>query len=670
MRIVRIKINSTTISFPWVNSCVACLCALLLIIQVAYGQKAVQQLDLAAYFELGDPDLIYPTEQQLQLLSTVVPSMKFQPAPDINNRVYWDKIAASTSGQAYLNQAIAELEKAPEVPISDAIYRRANKEGNRGIYKPRYYRTMERLEYFTLAECIENEGRFLSQISTYLKAIFAMKSWLHPNHDDDENGVLEGRRVSIDLGARRFGSDLALAEVLLGDKLSEAIRAEIATQLQKRIIKSYLASCKTWDGNNKWIKSTSNWNSVCTSGSVFTAITVATKPKERLAAIGSGLNSMKYYLSGFGDDGYCSEGAGYWSYGFGHYLYLAQILYDYTKGAIDLFEVHHPEKLNNVGNFPMRYEIQNRICAPFSDGSSHITNDGGFAYSMSAKYFGLNVPKSSKRSRKSHDSYSAAYQLVLWNHPELAKTNNDADIPYNLPNYTYFDDFGIVISRGQQKIPFSIAIKAGHNAENHNHSDVGSYSLVLGDEIVAGDIGAPSYTAGAFDDDNPARSSWGHPVPIIEHTLQSNGINFAGKITETIFTESQDRVVMDLKSAYEIPALKSLVRTMTNDKSNLGTITIEDTFSSNKPLTFGTVIMTLDKYKVMENSTVMLYSDQQTVKVEIRVKGGNVKIIDEEVPVKHLREGAPAYRIGIDFTAPLKEGTIVVKYIPVGTANK
>jgi hypothetical protein len=165
---------------------------------------------------------------------------------------------------------LSKVENKPEVPITDSIYRLANKDGNRGIYKPRYYRTMENLEHFILAECIENKGRFLSQIETHVRAIMEMKSWLHPNHDDRNNGVLEGRRVSIDLGARKFGSVLALAEVLLKDKLS-----------------TYLKSCKLNDENNTWIKSTSNWNSVCTSGSVFTTLAVAKKEEERIAAIGS-----------------------------------------------------------------------------------------------------------------------------------------------------------------------------------------------------------------------------------------------------------------------------------------------------------------------------------------------------------------------------------------------
>ncbi len=58
-----------------------------------------------------------------------------------------------------------------------------------------------------------------------------------------ENSVLEGRIMAIDLGARKFGTDLALAEVLLGDKLPDDMRKDISDHLQRRIIDCYLNSC-------------------------------------------------------------------------------------------------------------------------------------------------------------------------------------------------------------------------------------------------------------------------------------------------------------------------------------------------------------------------------------------------------------------------------------------
>ncbi|MDW7691210.1 hypothetical protein R9C00_19340 [Flammeovirgaceae bacterium SG7u.111] len=622
--------------------------------------EQTEPLDINAYLEASDGEDIYPTPKQIEMLKKVVPETVFQPAPPASDRAHWEKIAASESGKNYLEEALEELEKAPEVPITDEIYRRANLEGNRGIYKPRYYRTMDRLEKFIIGECIENEGRFISQIGVYADSIMAMKSWLHPNHDDSENSVLEGKRVAIDLGARKFGLVLALADALLEDKLPKELRTKIADQLQWRIMDSYLKSCRGEDTlGNKWIRSTSNWNSVCTSGTIFTTIVASEKSEERIAVIGCALNSMVYYLSGFGADGYCSEGTGYWNYGFGHYLYLAEILDDYTDGKINLFEFNDPEKLKRVANFPENFQIHEGLYAPFSDGVTRVkSGSDNFAYTMASKHYGA-------KKVSEFISNEGVQTLIVWKDGDDYTTDNE--IGTKLPSHTYFDDYGIVISRGQQETPFSIAIKAGHNAENHNHSDVGSYVLVVGDDIVAGDIGAPSYIAGAFSPDNPARSSWGHPVPRIENMLQSNGRSFHGKVTRTEFAETSDNVTMDISAAYEVPGLETLVRTMKNSKVGEGSITIKDEFSASEPLSFGTAISTFSKYEILDAKTILLTSvdKKMKVRVEIESEGGEVEIVPEPVPVEHLRSGKDAKRIGIDFTKKLQDGSITVIYRPV-----
>lgn len=618
-------------------------------------QKA--SLDITAYLDAADGKHIYPSLTQLEMLKSVLPKESFRPAPPASDRNYWDKIAGSEAGALYLEEALSLLDRAPEVPISDEIYRRANKEGNRGIYKPRYYNTMDRLEKFILAECIENKDRFLPQIETYTRAIMAMKSWMHPNHDDRENSVLEGKRVAIDLGARKFGLVLALSDALLEDKLPAELRTEMAAQLQWRMMDSYLKSCKGEDTiGNTWIRSTSNWNSVCTSGTIFTTIVASENSDERIAAVGCALNSMVYYLSGFGKDGYCSEGTGYWSYGFGHYLYLAEILLDYSDGKINLFEFNEPLKLKRVADFPRNFQIAEGLYSPFSDGVTRVKgSSNNFAYFMAAKYYGTQKP-----SRFIPDE--SVETLIAWSYPD-AFAPSEA-VKTVLPAYTYFDDFGIVISRGQQQVPFSISIKAGHNAENHNHSDVGSYIVALGDDIMTGDIGAPSYIAGAFSKDNPARSSWGHPVPRIDNSLQSNGLSFRGEVLETEFTKEADKVVLDLLPAYEVASLEKLNRIMINDKSDEGTITVKDVFKANKALAFGTAIMVNVAFEILDDKTVLISSENQKVKAEITATGGTFKIKDELVPVTHLREGGPAYRIGIDFDKPTAEGTITVKYTP------
>ncbi|MFB9052665.1 hypothetical protein ACFFVB_06185 [Formosa undariae] len=623
------------------------------------SKQEPSNLDITEFLKHARTDTIYPSAKQMEMLKVIIPETTYKAAPSISDRTYWDAIATTKSAQEYLKDAEKLLGKQPEVPITDSIYRLANKDGNRKIYKPRYYRTMEHLEHYILAECLENKGRFIPQINTYMQAIMDMKSWLHPNHDDKDNGVLEGRRVSIDLGARKFGMVLALGESLLGDSLSETMRTDIQKQLQWRITDNYLKSCEIADENNRWIDGTSNWNSVCTSGALFVTITNSTSHEERIAAVGSAINSMKHYVSGFGEDGYCSEGLGYWGYGFNHYLYLAQMVSDYTSGKINLFEGENPQKLKNVGNFPEQFEIQNGTCAPFADGVSHISSTGSnFAEVLSAAHYGAIKPSEIRFEE-------AVEQIIAWDNPEMFTPNTTQNSTSELADHTYFDDFGMVISRGKQDVPFSIAIKAGHNAENHNHSDVGTYILVVDDELISGDIGAPSYMAGSFSPNNKARSSWGHPVPKINNTLQSNGKTFKGIITETNFSEQEDKVVMDIKPAYDLAVLNMLTRTMTNDKTGNGRISIEDHFEASEAVAFGSAIMTFANYEILDGNTVLLIGKRQKLKVEISSSVGQVVIHPEPVPVEHLREGKGAKRIGIDFETPVKSGILTLKYTPV-----
>lgn len=628
----------------------------LLCVALFSGLSAAAKLDIGEYLSLADEGIIYPSEAQLELLRPLVPRERFQAAPPISDRAFWNAIAVSQSGREWVKAARANRDKKPEVPISDEIYRRANKEGNRPIYKPRYYRTMERLERFILAECIEDKGRYLPQIEQYLKAIMAMKSWLHPNHDDNDNGVLEGRRVSIDLGARKFGSDLALAKTLLGDRLPVALLKEIDEQLRWRMLDTYLTSCRENDENNHWIKSTSNWNSVCTSGTVYSIIASVDDHEKRVAAIGSALNSMVHYLSGFGEDGYCSEGIGYWGYGFGHYLYLAEILHDYTGGKVDLFVWNNPEKLRAVGNFPENIHIQEGCFPAFSDSKPTAKIDGSgfqFAGAMAAKYYGSKWPYQLEFK-------DAVEQLIHWKDP-LPEYTGEKMV---LADVTYFDDMGIVISRGTQKERFSIAIKAGHNDENHNHSDVGSYTIVLGDDFPVADPSSPSYIAGGFDPDNDARSSWGHPVPYVNGKRQSNGREFEGKVLHTEFRAGYDRVVMDIRRAYEVPELRSLERSMENDKAGSGTIRVEDVFSAAEPIAFGTAMMTYSDYEVLDSHTVLFKTDGQVVRAEIRAEGGDVEIVVDEITTR-MGSGKVPQRIGINFKEPLAKGLISITYRPV-----
>lgn len=60
---------------------------------------------------------------------------------------------------------------------------------------------------------------------------------------------------------------------------------------------------------------------------------------------------MDYYLQGFGPDGACLEGLGYWNYGFGYFVYYADLLRKRTRGEMDWFRA---EKVGRIALFQQK----------------------------------------------------------------------------------------------------------------------------------------------------------------------------------------------------------------------------------------------------------------------------------------------------------------------------
>ena len=91
-----------------------------------------------------------------------------------------------------------------------------------------------------------------------------------------------------------------------------------------------------------------------------------------------------------------------------------------------------------------------------------------------------------------------------------------------------------------QKARFGAALKGGTNGEQHNHNDVGSFSVVLGRKMVVCDPGAEVYTARTFSArryESKVLNSFGHAVPVIAGQLQRTGLAAHAEILRHEFTD-------------------------------------------------------------------------------------------------------------------------------------
>jgi hypothetical protein len=123
---------------------------------------------------------------------------------------------------------------------------------------------------------------------------------------------------------------------------------------------------------------------------------------------------------------------------------------------------------------------------------------------------------------------------------------------------------------------FFFAAKGGHNAESHNHNDLGSCVLYFDGKPCLVDIGRETYTAKTFS--NRRYEIWTmqsqyHNLPKINGVDQKEGRNFVA--TNTTFNANSKKAIFstDISKAYpEEAAVEKWVRTYTLDRGKKFTI--------------------------------------------------------------------------------------------------
>ncbi len=136
----------------------------------------------------------------------------------IADRAAWERLAKARSYKGVLRRAEA-LRKQPIPESPDDLYLDVSRTGNRTRWQRVAGLRRGPIAYLTLAECLENSGRFLPALEAAIAALSAEKTWVYPAHDRSLANF-KGTRTDIDLGSSHVASNLATAHWLLGDKLS------------------------------------------------------------------------------------------------------------------------------------------------------------------------------------------------------------------------------------------------------------------------------------------------------------------------------------------------------------------------------------------------------------------------------------------------------------------
>ncbi|MHC4461398.1 MAG: heparinase II/III family protein [Planctomycetota bacterium] len=579
----------------------------------------------------------------------------------ITDRSAWKKLARYNSFKRVISEAEKLLKKPiPEQP--DDLYLDFSRTGNRTRWQRVAGLRRGRVRTLVLAECLENEGRFIPAFEEVVRELCSERTWVMPAHDRALTNF-NGKSIEIDLGSSMLAWSLATADYLLADKLSPEIRRLIRNNLQRRIFKPYQDMVLGKRGKNWWMTTTNNWNAVCLAGVTGSALAVVDSPTSRAFFIAAAENYSKNFLRGFTNDGYCSEGLGYWNYGFGYYIMLSEMIYQATEGKLDLLQ---DPKAKQAATFGTNIEILNGIYPAFADCSIKARPSSRLMYYLSRR-LGLGLRSWEKIDPVSPDG--ALYGCMMYSFPNSASRTPPAKTASKgLDIRSWFDQAGVLISRPSPNSSsrLAVALKGGHNQEHHNHNDVGSFVVVLGDKPLLLDPGGEIYTARTFSSrryESNVLNSFGHPVPLVAGELQQTGRKARSRVVRHNFTDSTDTLLLDISSAYDVPELKKLERKFVYSRLGSGSLNVTDEVTFSRTCDFATALITFSQWKQLSPTSLMFYDSGKALRVDIEVTGAGFEIRPETIQ-ENLSGNKKPTRLGINLKGPVTHALISLTITP------
>ncbi|WP_168122432.1 heparinase II/III family protein [Paenibacillus sp. HB172176] len=514
----------------------------------------------------------------------------FRPFPRASDRQAWEDCPAEL--RAYWT-CEAEAWLGREWPVSPAIrFLDFKRDGNRSRYEKLHFERRNALGRFLIAECMENDGRFVEAIIDLMWAICEESFWGVPAHNDHANPTLKLPDVDapyIDLFASETGAMLAWALYLLEEKL-DAYTPEIARrvrrELKRRITDVYLEHDDFfWMGFRNPQARVNNWNVWCNSNCLAVFLLEEQDEGRRELGVAKIIRSMDRFLESYGEDGGCDEGPAYWGRAGGSLFDALELLYLASGGELD---VYHESKIAEMGRFVYRVAIHHDYVVNFADGRARANLPLGTVYAYGRRIGddrlmalgSLGARHAGPPSTMTH--FLSPFRVLQGIFEYGGMMEAPSVSPY--VRDSWLGDIEVMTSRELEESGrgLYVAAKGGHNDESHNHNDVGNLIVFAEGKPILIDPGAPGYNAKTFSSERytiwTMQSAW-HNTPAINGFMQRDGADF--RATNTVYRQdgASSELEMELMQAYpEEAGVRHWKRSIRLVRGEFAEIQLEDLF--------------------------------------------------------------------------------------------
>ncbi|KAF1303127.1 hypothetical protein [Enterococcus sp. JM9B] len=495
------------------------------------------------------------------------------------------------------------------MPILFNGYQAFLKTGHRQLFEDQYFARRRQLAVLILDSYLSPSPEGLELLENVIWEVCNEYTWAVPAHVPTKNDQFTtDSHFFIDLFAAETAHTLAEGKHLLSEKLSPMIQHRIDEELEQRIFEPFIK--ETWF----WETMENNWSAVV-PGAIGMAALWQFNNEERLIPLLSKVDHcLKSYLASFDSDGTCKEGIGYWSYGFGYFIYFAE-LYRKIRKDSRYFQL---SKVKAIASFPYKIRMNGKGYIPFSDYTGTDIPTG--LLSFCEEEYKLPVTKKEMNSLDFDHAYRFAHlsRNLLWG-KEGKEYREDNSQNFYLPKAQW------LIKKNREK-NFFFAAKAGINNESHNHNDVGHFVLGGKRGLFLTDLGAGEYTTSYFLPETRydflTTSSEGHSVPIINSEFERAGNYMARDVVN-----DEKGFLMEMTDVYpERTQLKSFIRSF-HSSDNLCQIELSDQFS-----------FSMGPNTVIENFITLIKPVIFGKQVILKEKGGECRIQFETDKIKLIEK--------------------------------
>jgi hypothetical protein len=519
----------------------------------------------------------------------------YRPYPTIDDRAAYEglppevRAARIAVGEEYLRYDWP--------PLPATLFMEYRRTGNRSNYEAPHFARRRALASLVLAECVETQGRFLDEIINGIWCLCEESFWGIPAHNELTRHpgapLPDTSDRSVDLFAAETAGLLAWTVYLLGgrlDAVSPVIGERIRRETRVRVLDIYLLSdASHWMGLSPDTRNrpVNNWNPWCNSNCLSAAMLLEDDPARRVGAVTKALRSLDRFLDSYKPDGGCDEGPGYWDRAGGSLFDCLDILGGATAGAIDIWS---EPLVQNIGRFLYRAQIADNYYVNFADGGAKVRISADLAYRFGRRIGDDRLTALGRTTFQQtiHDGvYSDVPQSLLRALPALfdfaALSEGEAVAP--LIRDVWMPGIEVMAAREHEGSDrgFFVAAKGGHNAESHNHNDVGQCIVFYNAEPVLVDVGVEVYTAKTFGPnryDIWTMQSGYHNLPVVGGFDQAAGEGYAARAVAYRADDTAASLTLDIAGAYPADAgIRSWRRTVRLERGAVSEVQIIEDFA-------------------------------------------------------------------------------------------